>query len=372
MARQYGLPYKGSKNKIAKQIVDFLPAGGALYDLFAGGCAVTHAAMEAGKWSRYVVNDIEPGIVQLFVDAVNGKYHNENRWISRDMFELLKGSDPYVRYCWSFGNNGKGYLYAPEIERFKKHLHKMFFAGNPHDARLAWKGFVREFALVREEIGELTGQVEQLCKECGVELLRNQDGTVNAKQTKKDVLTVLSGDIRKYLRDALKASGHTAADVDELLGTNGMAGHYFGASQWMLPTEEAYKKMQTIMPGLTVPWATLHERLERLERLESLGSLGSLQVTRKSYDEVELPADACIYCDPPYRGTAATYCEGFDFGKFDDFLRNADQPIHVSEYTMPEDFVPIASCYKVKGADATGLAGYASEKIFLHEKWAKR
>ena len=330
MARQYGLPYKGSKNKIAKQIVDFLPAGGALYDLFAGGCAVTHAAMEAGKWSRYVVNDIEPGIVQLFVDAVNGKYHNENRWISRDMFELLKGSDPYVRYCWSFGNNGKGYLYAPEIERFKKHLHKMFFAGNPHDARLAWKGFVREFALVREEIGELTGQVEQLCKECGVELLRNQDGTVNAKQTKKDVLTVLSGDIRKYLRDALKASGHTAADVDELLGTNGMAGHYFGASQWMLPTEEAYKKMQTIMPGLTVPWATLHERLERLERLESLQSFSM------DYRDIEIPPDAVIYCDIPYKGTDR-YNTDFDHDSFYDWACSQSVPIFISEYNMPED-----------------------------------
>ena len=37
----YGVPYKGSKNKIAKQIIDFLPSGGTLYDLFAGGCAIT-------------------------------------------------------------------------------------------------------------------------------------------------------------------------------------------------------------------------------------------------------------------------------------------------------------------------------------------
>ncbi len=94
-------------------------------------------------------------------------------------------------------------------------------------------------------------------------------------------------------------------------------------------------------------------------------------MTRKSYDEVELPADACIYCDPPYRGTDATYCEGFDFGKFDDWLRTVGRPVYISEYTMPEDFVPIASRYKAKMADATGLAGYASEKIFVHEKWAK-
>lgn len=29
-----------------------------------------------------------------------------------------------------------------------------------------------------------------------------------------------------------------------------MAGHYFGASQWMFPTLEAYNKMRQIMPNL--------------------------------------------------------------------------------------------------------------------------
>ena len=141
----YGVPYKGSKNKIAKQIVDFLPSGGTLYDLFAGGCAITHCAMESGKWNKYIVNDIEPGITQLFVDAVNGKYTDERRWISREAFFKLKDSDPYVKYCWSFGNNGRDYLYSASTEPLKKHLHNLFFAENPHDARLEWKAFIRDF-----------------------------------------------------------------------------------------------------------------------------------------------------------------------------------------------------------------------------------
>jgi site-specific DNA-methyltransferase (adenine-specific) len=32
-------------------------------------------------------------------------------------------------------------------------------------------------------------------------------------------------------------------DADAALGTNGMAGHYFGASQWSLPTWEAYVRL---------------------------------------------------------------------------------------------------------------------------------
>lgn len=54
--------------------------------------------------------------------------------------------------------------------------------------------------------------------------------------------------LREDLCAALKKSGRKASDVDELLGTNGMAGHYFGASQFMFPTREAFEKMATIMP----------------------------------------------------------------------------------------------------------------------------
>lgn len=42
---RYGCPYMGSKNSIARPIVDFLPRRKNFIDLFAGGCAITHAAL---------------------------------------------------------------------------------------------------------------------------------------------------------------------------------------------------------------------------------------------------------------------------------------------------------------------------------------
>ena len=119
---RYGVPYRGSKNKIAQWVVSNLPAGDTLIDLFAGGCAVTHAALLSGKWNHIVANDIGDG-PQLFMDAVHGKYANEKRWISREDFHRLKDSDPYVSLCWSFGNNRTDYLYSKEIEPWKKALH---------------------------------------------------------------------------------------------------------------------------------------------------------------------------------------------------------------------------------------------------------
>ena len=390
----YGLPYKGSKNKIAEKIVDFLPKATNLYDLFAGGCAITHCAMLSGKWQNYVINDIEPGITQLFADAANGKFRNESRWIGRDTFHLLKDSDPYVRYCWSFGNNGESYLYAPEAERFKKHLHNIFFSKSPKEARLHWKKFVREFQLVRDEIEELTGKVEALCKECGVDVLRDSNGLMDAKRLRGSVFKVLSGDIRGYMRNALKESGYTAADVDKLLGTNGMAGHYFGASQWALPTEEAYKKMQQLIPGLVVPWASLRERLqsleslERLERLQSLERLESLQSLQslerlerlqslqslerlerlerysQSYDKIKIEPDSVIYCDIPYRGCSG-YGAAFDYDSFYDWACSQDAPVFISEYSMPEDrFVCVKEMAHTCSLSATAT-GKVTERLFV-------
>lgn len=45
----YGLPYKGSKSKIAEWVVAHIPKAPVLVDIFAGGCAVTHAALLSGK-----------------------------------------------------------------------------------------------------------------------------------------------------------------------------------------------------------------------------------------------------------------------------------------------------------------------------------
>ena len=49
----YGLPYMGSKNKIAEWVVGHFPEKKHFYDLFAGGCAVTHCAMLKNKFETF-------------------------------------------------------------------------------------------------------------------------------------------------------------------------------------------------------------------------------------------------------------------------------------------------------------------------------
>lgn len=45
----YGLSYKGSKSRIAKWVVEALPSADVWVEPFAGGCAVTHAAILSGE-----------------------------------------------------------------------------------------------------------------------------------------------------------------------------------------------------------------------------------------------------------------------------------------------------------------------------------
>ena len=126
---KYGLPYKGSKNKLALRINQLLPKADHLIDLFCGGCAVTHAALTMDKFQHIHINDVDWRPVQLFTDSLAGKYENENRWISREDFFRLKDVDPYVAIVWSFGNDMRTYMYGREIEEIKRSLHyAIYFA----------------------------------------------------------------------------------------------------------------------------------------------------------------------------------------------------------------------------------------------------
>ena len=133
--KKYGFPYKGSKNKLAEKIVKLFPDAENFYDLFCGGCAITHRALIENRWKNYVINDIDSRCPKLFLDAINGKFKDETRWISREDFYKLKDTDPYVAFCWSFGNNLRDYLYAKDLEPYKKAWHYALYFSDYTEAK---------------------------------------------------------------------------------------------------------------------------------------------------------------------------------------------------------------------------------------------
>lgn len=96
--KTYGVPYQGSKNKLAEDIIALLPAGKRFVDLFAGGCAMTHAAILSGKWERVLCNDKYPLAQKCFQMAASGDFYDEKyyRFVGHEEFYERRFIDPWM------------------------------------------------------------------------------------------------------------------------------------------------------------------------------------------------------------------------------------------------------------------------------------
>lgn len=148
-----GLPYQGSKRRIADKIIELLPSASVLVDAFAGGCAVTHAALLSGKFDKVIANDLSDA-PRLFYYCAKYGVLEKPRWVSRDEFFALKDRDPLIRYCYSFGSDGKSYLYGREIEPLKHAAHMAVVDGDcsslPSDIRESMRIVLNSTSGIRE------------------------------------------------------------------------------------------------------------------------------------------------------------------------------------------------------------------------------
>ena len=392
---RYGLPYKGSKNGIVPFLIDAFPRKKNFYDLFAGGCAVTHGALLSGKFENFFINDISD-YPEVFLKAINGGFKDEKRWISREDFFNLKDKEAYIRYCWSFGNRGFDYLYSKEIEPWKKALH---YARIFNDFSLLEAFGIKTYKADRITVAKNADEwkkkyIEWYCKE----VLHSSLDVLELRKNLEENIKRNSEKLKNYLIDGLQKARKRPSDVDRYLGTNGMAGHYFGKSQWEFPTREVYIKLQSflVLPleyeeiyGLQELLQRLQsleslqslqrlqslERLQRLQSLQSLQSLESLQRLqsfRGSYEKIKIRPDSVIYCDIPYRNTDEYYEGGFDYERFYDWCEKQTEPLYISEYWMPpERFECVASIEKSVTL-CSGSGKKAVEKLFVPKVQIKK
>lgn len=303
----FGVPYIGSKNLIAERLVSQFPRAEYFVDLFAGGCAMTHAAFLSGKFNNFICNDLDFRGVELFKQAVSGKFKNENRWISRDDFYKLKDSDLYVRFCWSFGNNQKDYLYSKQKERQKRALHYAILFDD-------WVEFYELFPDIYDEVA-------------------------------KEILFV--NDVKKRYS---------------------IIRHCF-ASQKMQKLEslQRLERLQRLQSLENLQKLQSLEKMQKLERLQRLQRLQSIETSKLDYRQVAIPYDSVVYADPPYKGKAS-YSVKFDSDLFFDWCRNQNFPIYISEYDAPKDFKAVFEINKTNCLCAA--KNFTNkEKIFLHERW---
>lgn len=375
----YGVSYQGSKNKIAAEVVYNIPSAPLLIDVFAGGGAITHAALLSQRFSSILANDYDCGALQLFYRASHGLIDFEEerkRWVSREDFKRLKDTDPIVRYHWSFSNGGRNYLYSKETEPYKRAYH---FALNCND-RTEWNAIgLEKFEPTRLSIRDHAEEIKDIyirwwlkhnCYEGDNEAL-----IANLKQD----IERQSEELRQWLCEALTDAGITQAEVGMKLNTQ-MQTHYFGKSQWEFPTKEAYDQMRTFMPKLDKEYEEVVglyklrkslqrlqslqsfqsllspqnllslQSLESLERLQSLQSLERLQrlqsltISKADYKDIFVSEPTTvIYCDPPYINTDpriykdAIRESGFNHAEFYDWCEAQKGLVVLSEYTAPAD-----------------------------------
>ena len=129
-----GLPYMGSKRKLAGKIVDKIlqdnPNTKYVYDLFGGGGAISFEFLQRPQIEMVHYNELNAGVVALLKDIRdNGVTEKYFKWISRLEFFTHKNDDDWYgglcKVVWSFGNNQSDYLFGRSIENNKRLAHLM-------------------------------------------------------------------------------------------------------------------------------------------------------------------------------------------------------------------------------------------------------
>ena len=352
----YGLPYKGSKNRIAKKILDVLPAAPVLYDVFCGGCAITHAALLSGKYSRVVANDINSMIPHAFEKAIRGGFRNEDRWISRDDFQRLYKTDPYVAICFSFGNNLHEYCYARELEPYKRALHYAIFWKDtgpwrelcPETADALKKAVESEQDRHKRRIGAGRAIVKEL--KAGL-----MNGTINPAVMDKPIYRK----IRKEKTPGLM--NQSAESVERLKSLETLENDERLQRLESLERFERLKNLETLQTDESL---CRLQTLERLKRITDVDVPPVLTVITGDYRELNFEQGGIIYCDPPYKNTKERYGREFDFAGFYAWCLHQANPVYISEYTMPEDlFAPVASFTVIRKMN-TKRSSICPEKIW--------
>ena len=296
MRRKYGVSYKGSKSKIVDKLAEVIPYRGIdnFYDLFAGGCAVTHKMYLEGRYKHYYANDIDGQALRLFCDGLKGKYANETRWISREDFFNLKDCDPYVSCCWSFGNNQRDYLYSRAIEPYKKACHYAIVFG--------------DFALLKD-----------LYPDVGAACEITLNGIVDIHERRIKFRSVIGCKLAERSNSGLMRLSQEN-DVDRL------------------ESLERLERLQSL------------ESLERLESFEySVSDYRAVEIKPNSVIYADIP-----YISTNTYDGISSVVQPFNHEEFYDWCCKQNELVLISEYYMPKDrFTKVWSTNHVQSLCAT-------------------
>lgn len=304
MARHYGIPYMGSKQKLVDKIIPFIlnrhPTADCFYDLFGGGGSVSLYAVRKYPHLDVVYNELSNavgGLMQHLKDGGNIPMD----FITRAEFERdYKGDDWYagmLQTCWTFGNNQKSYLYGKPIEKFKQEFSKVVLTGEGDTNYL--EQFTDQFVL--KEYGK----------------------TVNTKI---------------YLNNKRYSTPYQRRIV----------------MNRQIPNIGQLQHMARL------------ERLRQIENMPGISELGISKGL--SYDQVPIIGERpVVYCDPPYENTAEYREGGFDHKTFYEWCMTRPYPVYVSSYKVSDQrfkLVKAVNTRSLLAADYSDKPSYNYENVY--------
>jgi hypothetical protein len=311
--------------------------------------------MLSHKWDDFTINDLNWQCPTLFVDALNGKYKDDTRWISREDFFRLKDTDPYVAFVWSFGNNLRDYIYSREIEPLKKAIHYALYFGDYSFAKelghdLSFLDAIKEqdkrYSAVRHYFQQF-GRIQLQSHEGGgtnrliiSELGGYRAQSVEANQRMRELANYSQWNGRTDYRDSLKKKKRTRT----------------------LLSRTPHSK-QTAVTDSNI-------RSEYTACRNHAGG-GKIHCLTGDYASVHIEPDSVIYCDIPYQDTNIYQKNGFDYERFYDWCFRQTEPVFISSYKMPSDFEEVAVFKHTQSLCATKTST-VYEKLFVPKTQKER
>lgn len=359
MRKNYGLPYMGSKNKLAEDIVNFLPQKKVLVDLFGGGGAISVCASQSGKYEKIIYNELNSLISETFQKALNGDYENERRWISHEEFDQLKDKDGYVAICFSFSNNCSTYMYSPKIEPYKRAYH---------------------YAIIFNDFGPFN---ELFDDETTEKIKKSVEGLTDLKERRIKfshalgdyILSLERFDDLKHTVNLINGSIRNTAQHIERKERLDILKHTMCGKRHCNENLEQQERVELLKRTMSVKnenrgSSAAAQHIGYQEKFDLKND--AIEVFNKDYADVELPSpeDCVIYCDIPYEKTASYTTGSFDYERFYKWCQEKTSEgyqIYVSSYELPEDlFVSVWE----KGRHSRALAGnkHVVEKIYTVRK----
>jgi len=128
----YGLPYLGSKSKIAEEIINILPTAKYFVDLFGGGGALSHCASYkfSDKYEKIIYNEMNTDVFNIFKDFCLGNI-KKFKWLSHDEYNEYKHLNKFLfenLILFSrYNNMNCGYLIKDENYDLYKSIYDYIF-----------------------------------------------------------------------------------------------------------------------------------------------------------------------------------------------------------------------------------------------------